>query len=147
SPSTPAMAGVQTIPELTLARPSEPSAEQGSATAARPAPRDLLQTQVPARLEQTWRQLQNGTESSLGPVYLYLEEQPNDPRPWLLLGHSFVHRGWRSDAIEHYRHAYSLDPSCRGDARMLSNLVEMATHRLVHQKAAEAIREIYGQEA
>lgn len=80
-------------------------------------------------------------------LYALASAMPEDPRPLLLLGHLFVARGWYSDAIERYERAYRLDPTVRGDPRMLASLIELTARESVGERAAEVVELIYGAEA
>ena len=86
-------------------------------------------------------------EGSLGPAYVFARQNPNDPRPWLLIGHAYAQIGWMSDSVERYQRAYRADPTGRGDPQMLDDLLKAVTHRVAGRKAEQAIRDIYGAEA
>jgi serine/threonine-protein kinase len=73
--------------------------------------------------------------------------RPDDPRPHLLLGHVYFSRGWRSDALPAYERAFAIETTARGDQKMLDNLVAMAAHPAVTDRATRAVRTIYGREA
>ena len=70
-----------------------------------------------------------------------------DPRPWLLIAHSYAQLGWVSNSVERYQRAYRADPTCRGDPQMLEDLLNAVTHRVAGRDAARAIRDMYGAEA
>lgn len=86
-------------------------------------------------------------DRALEPVRAYRRTHPDDARPLLLLGHVFSTRGWRSDALDHYARAHETDPAARGDRRMVTNLVALAAHPEVGERAGRMVREIYGREA
>jgi hypothetical protein len=65
----------------------------------------------------------------------------------LLIGHLFVQRGWYSDALSRYERALEIDPGSRGDPRLLSNLVHLASRDSVGERAAAMIQRHYGSEA
>jgi eukaryotic-like serine/threonine-protein kinase len=77
----------------------------------------------------------------------YARRHPKDPRPYLLLGGTYVARGWRSDAIDRYERAHRVDPAAKGDPRMLADLLSLVKHPAVSARAARAVREIYGADA
>jgi hypothetical protein len=52
-----------------------------------------------------------------------------------------------SDALERYRQAVTIDPSARGDRRMLPDLIRMAQSPAVANRAADLIVQVYGPEA
>ncbi len=70
-----------------------------------------------------------------------------DGRGWLLIGHVYAQRGWRSDAVTTYDLAFRTDASLRGDPQMLANLVALSAHPAVSDEASAAVRRIYGAEA
>ena len=51
------------------------------------------------------------------------------------------------DALERYGQAVSIDPACRGDRRMLPDLVRMSSSPAVSQRAQNLTVQIYGAEA
>jgi hypothetical protein len=87
------------------------------------------------------------TEVALRPVYSYARQNPSDPRPWLLAARAYAQLDWWSDSVDRYLRAYRIDAGCRGDPRMLPDLLKAATHPVAGRSAASAIREIYGAEA
>jgi hypothetical protein len=87
------------------------------------------------------------TQSSLKPAYTYAHQNPDDPRPWLLLARAYAQLDWLSDSVERYVRAYHVDPACRGDAQMLPDLLKAAEHPVAGRGAAKAIHDIYGAEA
>lgn len=117
---------------------------------ARPPARDPWRGEVPAELESIRGRLDHGarmTESSLRPVYLFAQQHPNDPRPWLVVGRAYAQLDWLSDSVERYLRAYRIDPGCRGDPQMLADLVKAAEHPVASRAAAKAISDVYGTEA
>ena len=74
-------------------------------------------------------------------------QNPDDPRPWLLLGRAYAQLDWFSDSVERYVRAYQVDSTCRGDPQMLADLLKAAAHPVAGRAAARAIRDIYGAEA
>ena len=87
------------------------------------------------------------SQRALRPVYTYAHENPDDPRPWLLLGHAYAENDWYSDSIERYVKAHSIDSTVRGDPQMLPDLLKAAVHPVAGRLAARTIRDIYGAEA
>jgi cytochrome c-type biogenesis protein CcmH/NrfG len=87
------------------------------------------------------------SQRALRPVYVFARENPDDPRPWLLLAHAYAQLDWYSDSAERYLHAYQLDATSRGDPQMLADLLKAAEHPVAGRNAAKAIRDIYGAEA
>jgi hypothetical protein len=81
------------------------------------------------------------------PVYEFARQNPDDPRPWLLLGHAYAQLDWFSDSVDRYEKAYHADSTCRGDPQMLADLLKAAAHPVAGRSAARAIRDIYGVEA
>ena len=77
----------------------------------------------------------------------YSHAEPRDARAQLLLGHVYAARLWRSDALSRYEAAVRIDRDARHDPRMLENLVALASHPRVGERAARAIEDIYGAEA
>ncbi len=85
--------------------------------------------------------------AEIRPLYVLAREMEGDARPRLLMGHLFFAKGWLTEGIRRYEHAALIDPSVRGDRRMLTNLVDAVTHESVSERAGEAIQRIYGLEA
>ena len=135
--------------------PAAPAATQTQtkpASAASPGQRarDPWQEAVPEALKPIRDRLERGArlnEGALGPAYAFARENPDDPRPWLLIAHAHAQLGWLSDSVERYQRAYRADPTCRGDPNMLEDLLKAVTHRVAGRNAARAIRDIYGTEA
>ena len=75
------------------------------------------------------------------------QQMYGDPRPTLVLAHHYVDINFLSDAIERYELAYQMDPASRGDARMVRDLVRLSGHRVVGDRAAALVEQIYGEEA
>jgi len=87
------------------------------------------------------------TQKGLRPLYDFTHQNPDDPRPWLLLGRAYAQVDWYSDSVERYVKAYRVDSSCRGDPQMLPDLLKAAAHPTAGRAGARAIRDIYGAEA
>jgi hypothetical protein len=112
--------------------------------------RDPWQDTVPEALKPIRDKLESGgrlTEGALGPAYAFARENPGDPRPWLLIAHAYAQLGWLSNSVERYQRAYRADPTCRGDPKMLEDLLKATLHPVAGRNAARAIRDIYGAEA
>ena len=77
----------------------------------------------------------------------YAQDHDRDPRAQLVLGHVFARRGMRALAITAYARAAELDPSMRGDPRMLDNLILMSTDARVGSGPERLLRDLYGTEA
>jgi eukaryotic-like serine/threonine-protein kinase len=177
SPSTPARSPTMPPPELPAAQPSAPAPSKPIVKSTAPAengapsePREELerpeQPEKPNKLRSSarnpWRapvpralrpirdRIERGAHMSqraLAPVYEFAHGNPDDPRPWLLLGHAYAELDWYSDSVERYVRADHLDSTCRGDPQMLPDLLKAAAHPVASRAAARAIRDIYGAEA
>src|SRR6185436_16770828 len=130
-----------------------PAQTQTKPTAAAPSgkrARDPWQDPVPEALKPIREKLEHGVrlnEGALGPAYTFARENPDDPRPWLLIAHAYAQLNWVSDSVERYQRAYRADPTSRGDPQMLEDLLKAATHRTAGRNAVKAIRDMYGAEA
>jgi serine/threonine-protein kinase len=105
---------------------------------------------LPAAVERVRKRAARGddvADAGVREVRRYARSHPEDPRPRLILAMVFYGRGWKSDAITRYEHAYRVDPASRGDARMRGDLLKMARSSVVGERAAEALNTIYGVEA
>jgi eukaryotic-like serine/threonine-protein kinase len=80
-------------------------------------------------------------------VHEFAADNPDDPRPLLLLGHAYAQLGWFSDSVERYVKAAHVDSTCRGDPQMLADLLAAVAHPTASRSAARAVRDIYGSEA
>jgi hypothetical protein len=112
--------------------------------------RDPWQEAVPEALKPIRDRLEHGehlNEGALGPAYAFARQNPNDPRPWLLIAHTYAQLDWVSNSVERYQRAYHADPTCRGDPQMLEDLLKAVTHRVAGRNAERVIRDIYGAEA
>jgi len=87
------------------------------------------------------------SQRSLRPAYTFAHQNPNDPRPWLLLGRAYAQLDWLTDSVERYVHAHEIDAGSRGDPQMLPDLLKAAAHPSASSAGARAVREIYGAEA
>lgn len=118
---------------------------------ARPAARDPWATPPPEPLRPYLRMVEEGhvfeDRSEIGPLFALAQQMDGDPRPRLLMGHLFFARGWMTEGIRRYEMAVRLDPSVRGDRRVLENLVAAAARESLSERASTAIDTIYGVEA
>jgi len=129
--------------------PERPAQPDNDATAAHGA-RDPWREPVPRPLRPIRDRVKRGVHLSkraLVPAYEFARKNPDDPRPWLLLGAAYAHEDWLRDSIERYLRAYQIDSTCRGDPQMLADLLKAAAHPVAARSAARAIRDIYGVEA
>jgi len=129
--------------------PERPAQPDNDATAAFGA-RDPWREPVPRPLRPIRARVKRGvhlSQRALVPVYEFARKNPDDPRPWLLLGAAYAQVDWFSDSVERYLRAYQVDPTCRADPQMLADLLKAAAHPVAGRSAARAIRDIYGVEA
>jgi hypothetical protein len=136
-------------PPATAAATPKPT-KPASAEAPGQRARDPWQEAVPEPLKPIRDKLEAGGrlgEGALGPAYAFAHQNPGDPRPWLLIARAYAQLGWVSDSVERYQRAYRADPTCRGDPRMLEDLLKAVDHRVAGRAAERAIRDIYGAEA
>jgi hypothetical protein len=147
-PTPPAHAPAAPPPTTAATTPAKTN--PASAVAAGKRARDPWQEAVPEALQPIREKLQQGerlNEGALGAAYAFARQNPDDPRPWLLIAHAHAQLGWMSDSVERYQRAYRADPTCRGDPQMLEDLLKAVTHRAAGRNAARAVRDIYGAEA
>ena len=74
-------------------------------------------------------------------------DAPWDPRAFLLLASAHRNRGAPIAAVRGYESAYRASPSCRGDVRMLRDLLLLVLDARAGDMAGALIAEIYGSEA
>jgi hypothetical protein len=101
-------------------------------------------------MAQLRRRLYRGrptSDATLKRLREYARDHRDDPRPSLLLAQAYFQRSWFSDALERYELVYELSPEARGDPRMLENLIRLTGKPAVSKDAADAVVEIYGEEA
>ena len=150
-PSNAPATSASIAPSGISSRPLATKAEaQTNAERPRVPARDPWQDPVPRALRPLRDRLDRGkriSEGSLRPVYSFARQHPADPRPWLLAGRAYAQLDWRSDSVERYLRAARMDPGCRGDPRMLADLLTAAVHPVAGRAAAKAIDEVYGAEA
>jgi serine/threonine-protein kinase len=133
-------------PAEAQAAPAPPALEAKPASGAH----DPWQEPIPHALRLLRERIDRGAHVSqrgLAPVYEFARQNPDDPRPWLLLGHAYAQLDWFSDALQRYLRATQIDASSRGDPHMLDDLLQAAAHPVASRAAARAIRDIYGAEA
>jgi eukaryotic-like serine/threonine-protein kinase len=87
------------------------------------------------------------TERTVSFLRRYGKTHPGDARGFLLLAGLFMNRMWYADAAKNYDLAYRIDPTCRGDQRMLRDLVKLTSVDATRDYASELISKIYGAEA
>jgi hypothetical protein len=129
--------------------PERPAQPQTEAKAA-PGARDPWREPVPRALRPIRDRVRRGVQMSqraLVPAYEFARKNPDDPRPWLLLGAAYAQADWLRDSVERYLRAYRIDSTCRADPQMLADLLKAAAHPVAGRSAARAIRDIYGVEA
>lgn len=93
---------------------------------------------------QAGRTLSRRTEDALK---RYVRAHRDDPRPHLLLAHSFAARGWDSSALERYALAQRVHSSASADPQMLSELVRLSARSTNPARAAAMVTSIYGENA
>ena len=127
-------------------RPAQPDNDAKAALGAR----DPWREPVPRSLRPIRNRVKRGarlSQRALVPAYEFARKNPDDPRPWLLLGAAYAQVDWLRDSVERYLRAYQVDSTCRGDPQMLADLLKAAAHPVAGRSAARAIRDIYGVEA
>jgi serine/threonine-protein kinase len=146
----PAPAKAQAPEEQAPPAEKEPQPQPQSERASRARARNPWRAPVPRPLRSIRTQLDHGahpSQKALSPLYEYAHANPDDPRPWLLLGRAYAELDWFSDAVDRYVHAARADSTCRGDPQMLADLLKAAAHPAASRAAARAVRDIYGAEA
>ncbi|MFW5921211.1 MAG: hypothetical protein ACOCUS_05170, partial [Polyangiales bacterium] len=111
---------------------------------------DPWDERVPEELATAHEQIESGEpmdEDTTSSVRAYAWANEDDPRPYLLEGHSLFAKKRRVMAIARYTRAYEIDPGARGDPRMLENLIRLAASSNTNEPASNAIEDIYGEEA
>jgi serine/threonine-protein kinase len=150
SPQATTTPPAQAPPPPATAAVTQPQTKPASAAAPGQRARDPWQEAVPEALQPIRDRMERGerlNEGALGPAHAFARQHPDDPRPWLLIGHAYAQLGWVSNSVERYQRAYRADSTCRGDPHMLDDLIKAATHRVAGPAAVRAIRDIYGAEA
>ncbi len=120
-----------------------------------PAPRDPFAAldDLPESLREVHDAIEAGRWTRrrgrrfIGRLRRAAQESPRDCRPVLLQAHGFTSQRYLSGALPLYEEAFRRDPSCRGDPRMLRNLVMMAGTRTLEREAGAALIRMYGEEA
>ena len=149
SPEPPTSPPVKVQAPMDPESPERPAQLQSEAKAAQGA-RDPWREPVPRPLRPIRDRVKRGVHLSrraLVPAYEFARKNPDDPRPWLLLGAAYAQVDWFRDSVELYLRAYHLDSTCRADPQMLADLLKAAAHPVAARSAARAIRDIYGVEA
>ncbi|HVU00842.1 MAG TPA: serine/threonine-protein kinase [Polyangiaceae bacterium] len=119
------------VPPAASGAPEEPAPAPAS-SASPPSPKDRPPsrnpwTTIPAELGRFLTKVSHGRgleKKELVQVHQYNGKHPEDPRGHLLLARSYTNRHWVKDAVNEYEIALTIDPSSRGDARMLPDLVK-----------------------
>jgi serine/threonine-protein kinase len=148
-PEPPTSPPVQVQPPVDPEPPERPAQPQIDAKAAQGA-RDPWREPVPRALRPIRDRVKRGVHMSqraLVPAYEFARKNPDDPRPWLLLGAAYAQADWLRDSVERYLRAYQVDSTCRADPQMLADLLKAAAHPVAGRSAARAVRDIYGVEA
>ena len=141
-----------TSPPVKVQEPMDPESPERPAIEAKAAQgaRDPWREPVPRPLRPIRDRVKRGvhlSQRALVPAYEFARKNPDDPRPWLLLGAAYAQVDWFRDSVELYLRAYHVDSTCRADPRMLADLLKAAAHPVAGRRAARAIRDIYGVEA
>ena len=116
----------------------DPKAAQGA--------RDPWRKPVPRPLRPIRDRVKRGvhlSQRALVPAYEFARKNPDDPRPWLLLGAAYAQVDWFRDSVELYLRAYHVDSTCRADPQMLADLLKAAATTVATPSAAPANRHIY----
>ena len=74
----------------------------------------------------------------------YARENPDDPRPHVLMGHVFAQRGRRPLAVAAYERALSIDRNIRGDPRVLANLLACVVSMSSNGRIRQLVEDTYG---
>lgn len=114
-----------------------------------PDPWSVDEDELPALLWDVRSRIEAGEEVDQDTIQALRRHAriEDDGRVWLLVGHIYAQRGWKSDAVSQYLLAHRVDPALRGDPRMLANLVAMSAEGGVAEDAQQAVGRIYGSEA
>jgi hypothetical protein len=163
-PSAPASQVIAEAPIAAAASdtaPAETRAEPSPQTqAARVETRAYAVPRVPARdpwAHGTPKELRSirkvvatggfGSDRGIALLRKYSHANPDDARGYLLLARLYTNRHWRADAVNQYAAAYHADPSARGAAQMLSDLLGLVAQGAVADDAARLVQRAYGGEA
>ncbi len=121
--------------------PSAKVASPGAGPPSRPEP------DVVARYRALIEQGADIDGPGLEVLRRFAHDHPQDPTPGLLLGHIYVARGWRTDALASYESAFGRDPAIVEDRRLLANLLSMSAHGAVAPRAWLLVERAYGSSA
>jgi eukaryotic-like serine/threonine-protein kinase len=139
------------IPDDGLTAPIPEAPEPARASTGPRAPaRDLLRGRLPQPLDRVRDRLERHRsvhQNDVDALTRYRATHPMDPRVRLLIGHSYMQRGWMSAALDQYERAYALDSSSRGDPNMLANIVRIARTETLEPRARAMVLRMYGREA
>ena len=116
----------------------------------RPQPMDPWAATPPPELAAIREKLNGGSALSGSELRVLNErarDAPWDPRAFLLIASAHRTRGAPIAAVRGYESAYRASPSCRGDIRMLRDLLLLVLDPRAGNMASSLIVEIYGTEA
>lgn len=150
APAAPAAPDPGSASAATKAPEKSPAVDKVDEKPLRPPAVNPWAKSVPKSLAKVRKFVNAGeysTERTVAFLRRYSKTHPGDARGFLLLGGLFMNRKWYNDAAKQYETAYRIDPSCRGDQRMLRDLVKLTTMDATSAYASELINKIYGQEA
>lgn len=112
---------------------------------------DPFAGEMPDLLADAHRELLGGEISipTMQRLYDYATETGDDARPWLLLAHDSMARGWPGFAVRQYRAAFEADPRVTQYERVLSDLVWTAMNlgSVEYTESVDLIVEAWGEEA
>jgi len=137
-------------PTLTAAEPPLEDVLLGPPIGDRPPPSDPWAAAPSPELAAIREKLDGGaalTGAELRVLNERTHDAPWDPRAFLLLASAHRNRGAPIAAVRGYESAYRASPSCRGDVRMLRDLLLLVLDGRAGEMAAALIVEIYGSEA
>ncbi|MEM9192640.1 MAG: protein kinase [Myxococcota bacterium] len=114
------------------------------------APRDPFLEPMPTALRRLHRRVFRGANLSNRDVRSLRQLQrtlPEDARPSLVLAHYYVDKRYFRDALSWYQRATDIDPTVRGDRRMLPDLLRMAASQVTSEHAMRLVVTVFGREA
>ena len=110
-------------------------------------PADPMADPLPDPLAELHAQLTSGrvlSQRQRGQLNRYIRSHPQDPRPHLLLAHSFTEERSLSYALPEYRDAWELDHAVTSYAFMLEDLLEIVRSNALSRPASALVAEAYG---
>ncbi|HKP57566.1 MAG TPA: hypothetical protein VJV78_12635, partial [Polyangiales bacterium] len=120
------------------------------AAPGRPRVRDPWQDSVPGELKRAHQLALNGAPGDEGRVKAlreYNRDHPDDVRGYLVIGHLYCNRLWRTDCVEEWSTALERDPTARGAPEILPALIDMVEQGKAPILAERLIMKAYGSEA